>query len=39
MKRNEISVLRYVYDDGSGTFDVYTLLNDSWQVVNDMELE
>ena len=39
MKRNELSVLRYVYDDGSGTFEVYTLLNDSWQVVNDMELE
>lgn len=39
LKRNEITVLRYVYDDSSGTFDIYTLLNDRWQVVNDMVLE
>lgn len=39
MNRNEITVLRYVYDAGSGTFDIYTLVNDSWQVIHDMVLE
>lgn len=39
MKRNEITVLKYVYDDGKGDFKIYVLLNDAWSVVNDMEVE
>lgn len=39
MNRNEITVLRYVYDEATGGFTIYTLVNDAWQVLHDMGLE
>lgn len=38
MKRNELTVLRYVYDDGSGDFTIYILMNDSWDIIYDMDI-
>lgn len=37
MKRNELTVLKYVYDD-SGDFTIYILINDSWDVIYDMDI-
>lgn len=37
MKRNELTVLRYVYDK-SGDFTIYILMNDSWDIIYDMEI-
>ena len=39
MRRNEITVLRYVYDADSGGFVISTWDDDSWQVIHDMGLE
>ena len=39
LRRNEISVLRYVYDDGTGSFEVYSLIDDRWQAVHQLGLE
>lgn len=39
MKRNELTALRYVYDDNTGGFDIYVLLNDSWDQIFDMGIE
>ena len=39
MNRNEITVLRYVYNDADDTFSIYVLINDAWQVLHDMVLE
>lgn len=38
MKRNELTVLKYVYDDGSGDFTIYILMNDSWDIIYDMDI-
>lgn len=39
MKRNELTVLRYVYDDGTGDFTIYILVNDNWEVIHGMEID
>lgn len=39
MKRNELTVLKYVYDDGKGDFIIYILMNDSWDIIYGMTLE
>lgn len=39
LKRNEITVLRYTYDEATGGFTISTLVNDAWQVIHDMGLE
>lgn len=39
LNRNMITVLRYVYDAGTGDFTVYTLLNDVWQIVHELGVE
>ena len=39
MKRNEITVLRYVYDIDTGGFDIYLLVDDSWLLIHDMDVE
>ncbi len=39
MKGNELTVLRYVWDAESGRFKIYVLVNDSWEIVNRMEVE
>ena len=38
-KRNELTVLRYVYDDGTGDFTIYILVNDNWEVIHGMEID
>lgn len=38
MKRNELTVLRYVYE-GDGKFTIYILMDDSWDVIYDMDIE
>lgn len=38
MKRNELTVLKYVYDDEKGEFAIYILMNDSWDVIYDMDI-
>lgn len=39
MNRNEITVMRYNYDEISGSVEVSVLLNDGWDVVNHMDVE
>ena len=39
MKRNEITVLRYVYDADTDGFDIYLLINDGWTLIHDMDIE
>lgn len=39
MRRNELTVLRYVWDAESDRFKIYILINDSWEMVNRMEVE
>lgn len=36
-KRNEITVLRYVYDADTGTTDVFILLDDGWNEIVNLE--
>lgn len=38
MKRNELTVLRYVYDNG-GDFTIYILMNDTWDIIYDMGID
>lgn len=37
VRRNEITVLRYVYDADTGTTDAFVLLNDGWNEIIDLE--
>lgn len=37
IKRNEITVLRYVYDADTGTTDAFILLDDGWNEIIDLE--
>ncbi len=37
MRRNELTVLKYVYDDGR--FSVYILVNDNWEKVHGMVID
>lgn len=45
MARNVVTVVRYVYEGGSGPgpggddFTIYVLVNDNWEVIHRMELE
>lgn len=39
MKRNELTVLKYVYDDGKGDFAIYVLMNDAWDIIYNMGIE
>lgn len=36
-RRNEITVLRYVYDADTGTTDIFILLNDGWNEIVNLE--
>lgn len=38
MKRNELTVLRYVYG-GNGDFTIYILVNDNWEEIHGMEID
>lgn len=38
MNRNEITVLRYVYDTDTGTTDVFILLDDGWNEIINLEI-
>lgn len=38
MKRNELTLLRYAYDDG-GDFTIYMLVNDNWEVVHGLDID
>lgn len=42
MGRNEITILKYVYDTDSGTedsFSIYLRVNGNWELLHDMELD
>lgn len=39
MKRNELTVLRYVWDDDRQEFSIYALLNNSWTIISQMDIE
>lgn len=39
MLRNEITVLRYVWDADKNGFTVYMLVNDNWELVHGMEID
>lgn len=38
MRRNELTLLRYAYDDG-GDFTIYMLVNDNWEVVHGLDID
>lgn len=37
--RNEITILRYIYDPDKGSFKIYVYVNDLWQEVHSMEID
>ena len=37
MSRNEVTIVRYVYYDGS--FTIYVFVDDSWEKMHEMEIE
>lgn len=39
MYRNELTVLRYVWNEDKNSFDVYILINDSWDLLNNLTIE
>lgn len=39
MHRNELTVLRYVWNEEKADFVVYMLVNDNWEMVHGMEIE
>lgn len=39
MGRNEITVVKYVYDESKGDFLIYMLVNDNWEQVHKMEID
>lgn len=39
MRRNELTVVRYVYDELQDVFLIYVLVNDNWEQVHKMEIE
>lgn len=39
MQRNQITVLKYVYNPSDNTFTIYTKVNDTWEAVHDLILD
>lgn len=39
MQRNELTVLRYVWDDAKQDFLIYLLVNDNWEQIHGMEVD
>ena len=39
MRRNELTVLRYVWNQDKKDFDIYLLINDNWELVHGMEID
>lgn len=39
MKRNELTVLKYVYVDGKKDFFIYILVNDEWEMLHNMNID
>lgn len=37
LRRNEITVLRYIYDPDTGTTETYILLDDGWNEIVNLE--
>lgn len=38
MKRNQLTTLKYVYDDEANDFYIYLLVNDAWEVIYNLEI-
>ena len=38
MRRNELTIMRYVYDKSCCCFKIYILINDHWEVLHSMEI-
>lgn len=38
LKRNELTTLKYVYDDEKRDFSIYILQNDSWEIIHDLDI-
>lgn len=36
MKRNELTTLKYVYDEKAQDFIIYMWMNDGWEIINDL---
>lgn len=39
MRRNELTVLRYEWDNRKQDFNIYILINDSWDLLNNLTIE
>ncbi|MCM1142685.1 MAG: hypothetical protein NC453_29280 [Muribaculum sp.] len=39
MRRNELTVLRYEWDNKKQDFNIYILINDSWDLLNNLTIE
>lgn len=39
VNRNELTVLRYEWDEARGAFKIYILINDSWDLLNHLVIE
>ena len=39
MRRNEITMLKYVYDAGNDKYYIYIRVNNNWEAIHDMDLE
>lgn len=39
MRRNELTVLRYIYDPCCCRFAIYVLINDNWELLHALEID
>ncbi|WP_294629503.1 hypothetical protein [uncultured Bacteroides sp.] len=39
LKRNELTALRYVYDNGKKDFNIYLLVDAAWEIIYDLDIE
>lgn len=39
MRRNELTVMKYVYNEADNVFHIYILINDNWEKVHNMNIE
>lgn len=39
MRRNELTAVRYIYDEEKEDFYIYMLLNDVWELINNLDID
>ena len=39
MSRNQLTVVRYIWDDQTQDFEIYALINDNWEIIHGLRIE